>query len=195
MTVPLHKSWTQEEFLAWVETQELRNEFDGLRPVAMTGGTNEQGIIVHNLQLALGTRLRGKRCRAFPPDSGLATIGSRVRYPDGLITCSPQDPKARLVTDVVVVFEVISPSTAHTDRITKVREYAAVASIRRYVMIESTTVGLTVYERGSPNEVWRASILTAEEVLHIVEVGIEIPVAELYEGLVLGEGEPDMAAG
>jgi hypothetical protein len=37
--------------------------------------------------------------------------------------------------------------------------------------------------------------LTAEEVLHIVEVGIEIPVAELYEGLVLVEGEPDSVAG
>lgn len=195
MNVPLHKSWTQEEFLAWVETQEVRYEFDGLRPIAMTGGTNAQGIIVHNLQLALGTRLRGKSCRAFPPDSGVATIGSRVRYPDGLITCSPQDPKARLVTDVVVVFEVISPSTAHTDRITKVREYAAVASIRRYVMIESTTVGLTVYARGNPSEIWRASILTGEDVLRIDEAGIEIPVAEIYEGLILGEGGSDSVPG
>jgi Uma2 family endonuclease len=148
-----------------------------------------------NLQLALGSRLRGKRCRPYPPDSGVATIGSTVRYPDSLITCSPQDPKARVVTDVIVVFEVISLSTAHTDRIIKVREYAAVASIRRYVMIESTMVGLSVYERESPNEVWRASALTGEDILRIDEVGIEIPVAELYDGLTLGDGEPDQVAG
>jgi hypothetical protein len=80
MSVPLHKPWTQSEFLAWAETQELRCEFDGVRPVAMGGGTNAHGIIIHNLQLTLGTRLHGKRCRAYPPDSGVATVGSAIRY-------------------------------------------------------------------------------------------------------------------
>ena len=30
---------TREKFLAWEEKQELRYEFDGFRPIAMTGGT------------------------------------------------------------------------------------------------------------------------------------------------------------
>jgi hypothetical protein len=76
-----------------------------------------------------------------------------------------------------------------------VREYAAVASIRRYVLIESTMVGLVVYERESPSEVWRANTLTIEEVLRVAEVGIEIPVAELYGALTFGAGTPEPAAG
>ena len=191
MSTPLRKSWTQEEFFAWAETQERRYEFDGMMPVAMIGGTAAQGMITHNLQLALGNRLRRKGCRAFP-DSGVATIGSTVRYPDTLITCTPQDPKTKIITDVIVVFEVISPSTEHTDRFIKVREYGAVASIRRYVMIESRMVGLSVYERTSANEVWRASALTGtQDVLRIDEVGIEVPVAEIYEGLTFPEPESD----
>jgi Uma2 family endonuclease len=187
MNSPLRKSWTQEEFLAWAESQEPRYEFDGLQPVAMTGGTVAHAAIIRNLQVALYNRLRGKPCQPFGPEAGVETRGAAIRYPDGLITCSPQDPTARVIAGVVVVFEVISPSTVRTDRILKVREYAAVASIRRYVMIESTVVGLSVLERETPDEVWRTGTLTGEDVLRVAEVDIEIPVAEIYEGLSLHE--------
>ena len=39
MNVSLRKPMTIDQFLAWEERQELRYEFDGLQPVAMTGGT------------------------------------------------------------------------------------------------------------------------------------------------------------
>jgi hypothetical protein len=53
MSTSLRKSWTQEEFFAWAETQDRHYEFDGMQPVAMTGGTVAQGIIVH--KFAAGT--------------------------------------------------------------------------------------------------------------------------------------------
>ena len=37
MNVALRRPMTLSEFLAWEERQELRHEFDGFRPVAMTG--------------------------------------------------------------------------------------------------------------------------------------------------------------
>ncbi len=37
MSVALRKPMTVAEFLAWEERQELRWEFDGFQPVAMTG--------------------------------------------------------------------------------------------------------------------------------------------------------------
>ncbi len=36
---------TLAEFLAWEERQELRHEFDGFAPVAMTGGTRAHETI------------------------------------------------------------------------------------------------------------------------------------------------------
>ena len=39
MNVVLRKPMTLEAFLAWEERQELRYEFDGFQPIAMTGGT------------------------------------------------------------------------------------------------------------------------------------------------------------
>jgi hypothetical protein len=66
----------------------------------------------------------------------------------------------------------------------KVREYAAIASLRRYVIVESTGPGLTVLERQALGDPWRAGVLIgAGEVLQIPEIGIEIPVTELYEAV------------
>ncbi len=39
MNIALRKPMTLDEFLAWEREQELRYEFDGFAPVAMTGGT------------------------------------------------------------------------------------------------------------------------------------------------------------
>ena len=136
MNVPLRTSWTRQEFFDWAAAQEGRFEFDGFQPVAMTGGTAGHSIITQNLLVALRNRLRGGSCRPLGPDAGVATVGEAVRYPDALVTCSPFDREAMIIPGVVAVFEVVSPSTSRTDRILKLREYAAVPSILRYVILE-----------------------------------------------------------
>ena len=54
-----------------------------------------------------------------------------MRCPDALITRTKPPGADLLVPDPVAVFEVLSPSSGQVDRIVKVREYAAVPSIRR----------------------------------------------------------------
>lgn len=45
MNARLRKFWTQEEFFVWAASRESRYEFDGLQPVAMTGGTLGHDIL------------------------------------------------------------------------------------------------------------------------------------------------------
>jgi len=184
MNVPLRKPWTQEQFFAWAEAQETPYEFDGFQPVAMTGGSVGHSRIMRDLHRALDARLRGGPCEPLGPEAGVETINAAVRYPDALVTCSQVDSTAKTVPGVVVVFEVVSSTSSRRDRIVKVREYAAVASIRRYVILESTSVGLTVMERSRPDEVWRTTVLTNDDTLGMPEIGTEIPVAELYESII-----------
>jgi len=192
MNVALKKPrmMTREQFFNWAEAQEGAYEFDGVRPVAMTGGTLGHSLITGNIRSALQTRLKGSGCMPLGPDAGLATIGDAVRYPDILITCSPIVTAAYLAPNVPVVFEVLSPTSGYTDRIVKAREYRAVPSIRRYIIAESTSIGLTVLERVDGAHPWTSFALTGEEVLHIPEVGIEVPIADFYEGVELTEGAP-----
>ena len=182
MNVALRKPWTQEQFFSWAEAQDARYEFDGFQPVAMTGGSGGASAIGVNLITALRTRLRAGACRPLGPDAGVETVNHAVRYPDALITCTKFDRNVKTIPGVVAVFEVVG-STAESsrrDRIVKVREYAAVPSIRRYVIIESTSIGLTVMERTAPDQNWQITVLTHDDTLRMPEIGIDIPATEIY---------------
>jgi Uma2 family endonuclease len=195
MNVALRKPrMSREAFLDWAQAQDVRHEFDGFQPVAMTGGTVNHSRITQNIHAALRARLRGGPCEPLGPDAGLATAGDAVRYPDALVTCTKAPGSAHLVPGVVTVFEVISPTSGQTDRIDKVREYRAVATIRRYVILEYTSAGLTVFDRANGDDRWTATTLTAD-ILPLPEIGIEIPVAAFYENVDLSApGDPDTSS-
>lgn len=186
MNVVFRTSWTREEFLLWVEAQEEPYEFDGLRPVRMTRGNNNHARLIRNLLGSLDRLLDRSACEALGPEAGIATVRGAVRYPDVVVTCSPIDGRARLVADPVVVFEVVSPTSVRTDRVLKVAEYAEVASIRRYVIVETESRALTVMWRADGAAGWTEAPLGAEGVLAMPEIGVELPVSEIYDRVVLG---------
>ena len=185
MNIALRQPMSRDAFLDWADTQDGAWEFDGQAPVGMTGGTAIHSRLQRRLMRLLEDKLAGSPCEAFGPDLGVATVGDAVRFPDALVACGGTSNPSKLAAGVVVVFEVLSLGSGHTDRIVKVREYGAVPTIQRYVIVEQDKVGLTVLER-SDGGGWRASILTAGE-LRMPEIGIALGVAELYDGL----GVPD----
>ncbi len=178
MNVALRRTMSLEQYLAWEERQPLRYEFDGFQPVAMTGGTGAHSAIQRNILHALTGRLRGKACQPYGSDLKIEVAG-RARYPDAFVVCTPVAPRQTVVTDPVVVFEVLSEGTANTDRVEKNAEYRATASIRRYVILEQTHAAAIVFAR--KGEDWISEIVTGDDaVLRLPEIGIEIPLAEFY---------------
>src|SRR5450755_372259 len=131
MSVAVQLPMTLAEFLAWEERQELRYEFDGFQPVAMVGVTRAHATIQGNLLISLGNRLRGIRCRAFGSDLKIDVAGS-IRYPDAFVACTPGAGNQTVVSDPVVVFEILSQGSALTDRVIKNSEYRQTESILRY---------------------------------------------------------------
>ncbi len=187
MNVALRRPMSVDEFLAWEERQALRYEFDGYQPRAMTGGTVAHSAIQSNLLAALGTRLRGQPCR--PHGSHLKIrLDGRVRYPDAFVVCTPVAANATWVEDPVVIFEILSPGTMHEDLVVKNAEYEAAASVQRYVVLEQTHRGALVLSRRSGQ--WAAdSIAGADAILQLPEIGIEIPLSELYADVDVAEEE------
>jgi Uma2 family endonuclease len=173
---------TVDEFLAWEDRQALRYEFDGFQPIAMTGGTRSHAAIQRNLAVALQTRLRGKPCQFFGNDLKIEVAGS-VRYPDGFVTCTPGAPSDKVARDPVVIFEVLSASTAGTDTVVKNREYAETPSIRRYILLAQDVMGGTMFERIGDD--WVGHVLGADSLLRMPEIDVEVPITDFYEGVEL----------
>jgi Uma2 family endonuclease len=171
---------SREAFLDWAEAQNERYEFDGVQPVGMVGGTRNHSQICQNLYFALRTRLRGTGCTPLGPDAGIATLGRVVRFPDALVTCTKSPGTDRLIPGAVVVFEVVSPGSDRIDRIEKPIEYRAVETIRRYIIVESRSPGVTVLHRATGTADWTETPFGADATLHLPEIGIAVPVAEFY---------------
>jgi Uma2 family endonuclease len=180
MSVALRHPMSVAEFLAWEERQELRWEFDGCQPVAMTGGTLAHEIIGDNIRFALRSRLGNGPCRVRGPTLKIEVAG-RIRYPDAFVVCTPSVMKATVIRDPVVVFEVLSESASRTDRFDKLREYGATRSIQRYVILEQDAIAATVYMRKGADLV--VETLTADETLRMPEIDAEVPMAEFYTGI------------
>ncbi len=174
----MHKPMTLDQFLAWEEGQDLRYEFDGFQPIAMAGGTAAHSAIQRNILFSLTGRLRGMRCQAHGSELKIQVAG-RIRYPEAFVVCTPVPPRSKVVTDPVVVFEVLSDGTANDDLVVKNAEYRATLSIQRYVVLQQTHAGATVFAR--KGEDWVTELVSGgEALLRMPEIGIEIPLAELY---------------
>jgi len=177
-----YKPMTAAEFLAWEAKQELKWEFDGFQPVAMTGGADAHAAIQGNLLTALNIRLRGQRCYPRGPDMKVK-IGSKYRYPDAFVSCTRMAPGATVAAEPVVIFEILSEGTARIDRTTKLVEYQSLPSVQRYVLLEQDQAVVTVVTRVSNG--WGIEMMDTNSTLSMPEIGVEITVTEFYEGLEL----------
>ena len=55
-------------------------------------------------------------------------------------------------------------------------------SVQRYIMLEQDSVNAVVYARSG--DAWTHEILVADSILALPEIGVELHLAELYEGIV-----------
>jgi len=169
------KPLTVDEFLAWERAQALRFEFDGVQPVGMTGGSRAHARVIARLIMALGARVQAP-CEVFGSELKVLTAG-RVRYPDASVVCGGSDDDGDTVSPTVV-FEVLSPSTALTDRRVKPVEYAGVSGLLVYVLLEPDRPEVSVLRRSSG---WEEETLAGPAAaLALPEIGVTVPLAAIY---------------
>jgi Uma2 family endonuclease len=193
MSAVLKAPMTLATFLDWENHQEVKYEFDGFQPVAMTGGTWNHAAIQRNLIGLLHARLRDHRCNAFGSELKIQ-VGHSIRYPDAFVVCSPAPGGTLIVTDPVIVFEILSDSTATIDRIEKNQEYRNTPSIQRYVMLEQTTMAAMVFHRNDDD--WVGHLQTGDTVLNLPEIETALALTDIYEGIVFPASEtPQQATG
>jgi Uma2 family endonuclease len=169
------KPLTVDEFLAWERAQPLRYEFDGIQPIAMTGGSTQHSRMQARVVVALGNRV-GPPCEVHGSELKVVTA-TRVRYPDATVLWDGTDDASDVV-EPTAVFEVLSPSTTLTDRRVKPHDYASVPSIQVYVIFDAEQPDVTVMRRSGG---WEPEPYAgASATVQLPEIGIELPLAAVY---------------
>ncbi len=172
---------TAEEFLAWEAREELRYEFDGLRPVAMVGGSGAHARIQVRLLTLLDGKLRGSGCEVVGSELKLL-VNDRVRYPDAFVTCSPISNADQVHCDPVVIFEIVSPSSERIDRFVKNIEYRQLSSLRAYVLLQQDFIGAEMFLL--ENKSWSGQVFGPGATLALPGLGFGLMLDDLYRGIV-----------
>ena len=178
---------TVEEYLASEELSEVKHEYLGGVVYAMSGASEPHSNVGFNLIGILHARLRGKRCRGFgsdmkvflhPQPSGRAYY----YYPDAMIACDPTDTGHGWRERPAALFEIASESTRQIDEREKRSAYLQLSSLEAYVRIEQDRPEVILEHRTL--EGWRLERLAGlEATVRLPFIGIELPLAELYEGV------------
>jgi Uma2 family endonuclease len=179
--IPLFNSL--DDFLAWEEQQELRYELlPGGVVTMMAGGTGDHDLIAMNIGGALRPQLRGTGCVAH--GSNLKVISDRAKssvYPDAFVRCGPPVGQATRTDDPVVVFEVLSESTARNDLTRKRQVYKAMQSLKVIVYVSLGEYRLDIVRRAADGS-FDDEVLEGEDaVLNLPEIGATLTMIEIYE--------------
>jgi Uma2 family endonuclease len=174
-----------EEYLADEPLSEIKHEYLGGAIYAMAGASEPHNIVAVNLWVALGARLRGKPCRAFGSDMKvrLSPLGETYfYYPDAMIACDPTDAGRNWRERPAALFEIISERTRRIDGGEKRWAYLQLPSLEAYVRLEQVRAEAVLDLRTEQG--WRRQILPGlDAVLKTPSLGLEIPLAEIYDGV------------
>jgi Uma2 family endonuclease len=153
MNIPLRRPLTVADYLAWADSRSepQRTELINGQVVPMPPERLTHNRVKNAVYLALIQSVRSAGIDAEVLSDGMAVrIDEHTAYePDALIYCGEKLPdSAMLIADPVVVVEVLSPSTAHSDTSAKLIGYFKLPSVAHYLVLDPATRSLTHHARG-----------------------------------------------
>ena len=183
MTVHAPQTMTKEAFFAWIEQRGERYEYDKGRVVMMVYVTRNHARVTKNLVVALAVRLSSDSYEIVSADFAV-DVGESVRFPDVLVEPRQADGNALAADAPLLIAEVLSPSTEDVDFTDKRAEYLALPSLQSYLVLAADEPRAWLWQRvkGSfPSK--PEDIKGRERRIHLPTLGIEIPLAEIYQGV------------
>ena len=180
----LHLVSVQEYLDAELDSP-TKHEYLGGVVYAMSGAKNIHTLVASNILAALWSRLRGQPCRALNSDTKIRIRlpgHTRFYYPDVSVVCRPNPPDQVFQDEPTVIVEVLSDSTRRIDFGEKKDAYLSIPSLAIYLLVEPDSpavVGFRRSDQGFVREVWEG----LENTLSLAEIGVELPLSEVYEGV------------
>jgi Uma2 family endonuclease len=140
-------------------------------------------VIVFNISVALGIAQRARPDRGWRAIPGIGVRLSGTSRPEPDVMVVPSDaasvrPSQRDLDNVLVVFEVLSPSTADRDLRWKRTAYTSLPSLTHYVVIALDTVDVVVFARDTSFAETR--LTSRDDAIAFSALGVALLLSEIY---------------
>jgi Uma2 family endonuclease len=152
MSATAQKHMTAEEFLTWVmdQPEDKRYELFAGEVVAMAPerAAHARAKMRFAVQFAVAIKAANLACEAFGDGMAVRVDTDTIFEPDALIRRGqPLSDDAIVITDPVVVTEVVSPSSRRQDAGKKLTAYFRIPSLRHYLIVNTETQLITHHRR------------------------------------------------
>ena len=181
---PQPRRYTPEEYFALeAQSQEKHEYFEG-EVFAMAGTSKAHNAIALNIAVSSLAALRSRGCQLFASDVRVAVQENvHYTYPDVVVSCDPADQQDDyLVRQPVLIVEILSPDTESYDRNEKFQQYQKLPSLRHYVLVAQQKWFVDWFRRNEAGEWVVQQFNEATDVLAIADLGLHLPLADLYAG-------------
>lgn len=180
-SMPVVTGITPEEYLAQEELAETRSEYVSGEIIPMTGASLRHNAIIGNLHFSIRTTLGADDFRTFLTDLKTKTNRESYRYPDVIVMRPPAEfdkGRTHVITNPLVIFEVLSPSTEADDRGEKFADYRTIDSLQAYVLVAQHQRSVECFTR-QPDGSWLLTVVTEGEI-EIPPLNCSIKLDDVY---------------
>jgi Uma2 family endonuclease len=183
-TQPKHRL-TPEEYLVRERLAETKSEYYRGEVFAMAGASRKHNLIVANLVASLVTSLRRRNCTVYPSDMRLLVSDTGLyTYPDVLVVSGKPiltDAEGDVLTNPVLIIEVLSESTKNYDRGGKFHQYMRIPTLQEYLTVSQTEMLIDQRIRQADNSWLIRELVPAKGKVSIQGLGVELDFAEVYD--------------
>ncbi len=181
-----------DEYMKLEEETGERFEYLNGEVFAMSGGTLPHNLISARLNRRIGVLLEERGCETLNSSQRILVMATGLEtYPDVSVVCGKVQlagTHAMATTNPVVLIEVLSKSTEAYDRGEKAAHYRRIESLQEYLLVAQGTVRVERYRRAGENKWVLSEFTDTGEMLELASLGIEIPIAAIYDGVELEAG-------
>jgi len=169
-----------EDYLAGEACAKLRHEFVGGQVFAMAGASERHAQICFSLAALLRPLTMAQGCRGFIADMKLRADDA-IYYPDVMVVSDKSDVDPMIKSAPCLLIEVLSESTARTDRTEKLQAYQKIMTLRNYLLIEQSSQRVELYRRNGLT--WHHECYLGNAEIKLDCPAGSISLAQIYEGL------------
>ncbi|MBC7888741.1 MAG: Uma2 family endonuclease [Ferruginibacter sp.] len=185
----IEKNYTIEEYLAMEEVAVEKHEFYNGKIIKMAGAKPNHNIIAANIiaELIFGTQNKSKEYFVLTGDSKI--YNSRLNsflYPDAVVICEAIElypGSSTVITNPLLIVEVLSPSTEEHDRTGKFYDYKLIPSFKEYVLVWQTIPSVTTsYKIGE--RTWQDTEADGiDTTIYLQSIDCSIDLRKIYRGI------------
>jgi len=185
MVMQAKRRYTPEKYLELERAAEYKSEYLNGEIYGRSGGTLRHSAIAVNVSSEIRTQLKGKPCQVFSRDGKVrSTPSGLLAYPDVSVACGEllfHDSHRDVLTNSVVIVEVLSDSTEAYDRGRKFFYYRQIETLTDYLLVSQNEPYVDHHSKQADGRWVINSAVGLESSLVIATIDCTLLLAEIYD--------------